>query len=1731
MKFKVFLLKFKLEETKLKRVNEKIRALTACSEVTLEVVHDVNSFGLQLDALEGAVNSVCNELLQSEPLPDEFDECVFSTRHEDFFALLSDTRRLVSSFLARHIVQDQPPPSSNGPAVNVRLPKINLPIFSGQWEEWQMFSQLYQASIHNNHSLAAVEKFQYLTGCLKGEALQLVRNLPITSENYSVAWGLLTNQYQNIRKLTTLHINRILDLPLANMANLKSVRHLVNTFNENARALEGLGCEVTTDNPVLVTILLRKLDMEMRTKFESSRVGHNDTMPKVSELIEFLQSRVATMDCAVDGVTRSSLGLGQGSHRTTQIKQGHNSQFQKSVFVSSSEPRVSKPCVLCNESSHSIYRCPEFLNSSATDRQTIARNRKLCFNCLGVAHVLSACSSAQNCFRCKQRHHTLLHTDGRSDNESNPHSSEGSVDVPEPFVGVSSAHAHTSVLLSTAVVTVFGADNRPHVMRCLLDNAAQASFITEAAANVLSLQVTKVKERVCGLSQGTVNLKGALECRIQSSVESNCTFSHNLFVISKITSNLPRAAVDPRVRTRLGSLPLADPLFDKPGPVDILLGADVYARVCLGGRLELGSHMPVVLESKLGWMLLGEYPESRAASDKGLVSMFVGIENSLDTILKQFWEAEEPPKAAVKQPEADFCETHFMKTHSRDDSGRYKVRLPIKPNAQPLGDSQVISERRYYCLERKLSCQPTMRAMYKEFMDDYVTSGHMECYIPSQHLLNGKGPPICFIPHHGVLKMASSTTKLRVVFDGSAKTSNGLSLNDILLPGPKLQNDISDVILRFRLYSVAFSCDIKQMYRQILVHEDDRSYQLILWRDDPSLPLTTFQLNTVTYGLSPSPFLAIRTLHQLASDEGFKYPLAQNALIHHIFVDDIVTGASSVEEANTLKNQLIQLLSLGGFELRKWSSNHSQLLTDLPECHREKPKTLDFSSGHVVNILGLQWNPERDCFSYRLCINAGVPTKRFVLAQIARIYDPMGWLSPVIVWAKILMQWLWTQGLGWDDPIPSPNKDKWNQFIDDLPRLETISLPRFICPEVDSVELHGFSDASERAYAAVVYLRSNDSQGNVCVHLLLAKSRVAPLKQVSLPRLELCGAHLLAKLIYYCHAFLAQHLNVVSVNAWTDSSIVLSWLKTQPYLLKTYVANRVAQIQDWVPPQSWKHIASCENPADCATRGVLPTDFLTLKMWWHGPEWLVDPPDRWPLSTVNQTASEIPELKTSPLVLVNTHEPPGELPVLRKLSSWSKLVRVFAYVMRFINNCRRQSHARGTLSSAELAQATSYVCKCLQRICFSKDLKLICEGKLCSTRLQRLAPFFDQQGVLRAGGRLSNAHVDFSAKHPIILPKAHPAVEALVDHYHLKYLHAAPQLLQSLLCHRYWVLSARSLIRSRVFKCVRCFRCRPTNQPPLMGELPAERVTPAGVFQRAGVDYAGPISTRLNKLRRCTTQKAYLSIFVCFATKAVHIEVVSDLTADSFIAALTRFVSRRGLCASLYSDCGTNFVGASRQIHSSFTQLLKSPLLENFSVAHSIDFKFLPPASPHQGGLWEAAVKSAKYHLKRTIGDQLLTLEELTTLCTRVEAVLNSRPLTPLSSDPCDVAALTPGHFLIGRPLVSAPQPYADDDGGLCLSRRWKMVCALANQFWNRWYREYLQQLQPRGKWLARQPGLAVGDLVLVGEERVPPLSWCLARVSKLYPGQDGIVRVVDVRTQKGQLRRPAHKLYLLPSQ
>ena len=467
--------------------------------------------------------------------------------------------------------------------------------------------------------------------------------------------------------------------------------------------------------------------------------------------------------------------------------------------------------------------------------------------------------------------------------------------------------------------------------------------------------------------------------------------------------------------------------------------------------------------------------------------------------------------------------------------------------------------------------------------------------------------------------------------------------------------------------------------------------------------------------------------------------------------------------------------------------------------------------------------------------------------------------------------------------------------------------------------------------------------------------------------------------------------------------------------------------------------------------------------------------------------------------------------------------------MRFFNKLKKNEVATGVLTPDELTVATTIIIKEIQSrsypeefLAFKDDVKD--NKRLVHSKLLKLDPFIDSKGLLRVGGRLKNAPIAYDHKFPIILPEHHHVTQLILRDTHERELHSGNQATLCAVRQTYWPVGGRNLIRKLIHSCVKCTRVKPKLSNQKMGNLPVQRLQPVRPFYISGVDYAGPFLIKEGKTRKMRKVKAYIALFICFSTKAIHLELVGDLTSDSFLGCMKRFIARRGNVAEIFSDNGTNFTGAERLMFESFRSNLPEHVSNNKTKFH-----FIPPRSPHFGGLWERAVRSVKHHLHRVMGDASLTYEEFYTLLTGIEACLNSRPITPLSLDPHDLDALTPGHFLIGAPLTA---PIEDDVRAIPLTRlsRWQRVQNLRQHFWQRWQREYLQQLQqrPKGQQSA-SPNITPGTMVVLVEDNLPPLRWKLGRVVDVHPGQDGIVRVVTVKTASGTTRRSVKKVCILP--
>lgn len=651
-----------------------------------------------------------------------------------------------------------------------------------------------------------------------------------------------------------------------------------------------------------------------------------------------------------------------------------------------------------------------------------------------------------------------------------------------------------------------------------------------------------------------------------------------------------------------------------------------------------------------------------------------------------------------------------------------------------MGNSRSKALRLISNLRIKLEDDSDYARAYVDFLDEYEKLGHMKL-VPSSQT---DPESVYYLPHHGVIRENSTTTKLRVVFNGSSRTDSGVSLNDLLHTGTKLQTNIFNVLIWFRQFKYIFSSDIEKMYRQIKIHEEDWNFQRILWINNDNI--VSYQLTTVTYGLACAPFLALRTFNQLIEDEGENFPLAIPPLTKGRYVDDIFGGADSIPQAQNIVEQLNSLCMAGGFPLQKWISNHSAILESIPLNQQTSSASVQFEDSAIIHILGLCWNPSSNTFQFSITSSTkSIVTKRTILSTIAKIFDPLGLLAPITISAKILIQELWTIKLGWDDPLPFSVLDKWTLFqehLQDIPKL--IFLRWLTIKQNQDIEIHGFCDASQLAMCAAIYVKTKGPEDKNHTHLICAKTKVAPIKKMTIPRLELTAAFLLTQLV--SKVMNTLQLNRTPVFLWTDSAVVHTWINSHPSRWKEFVHNRVRHIQETLPQATWKFIPGVANPSDYGTRGFTASQLIQHTSWWTGSAWLSQEPSTWPQEPQPVHRKENLEERASQ-VLVANQELKRPWNLINKYSNLTRLLRITAWCMRAIALFRRSQNFTPNITTEELETAKVYWIKNVQQSSFQQELKSLSRGCSLSRSnlLLRLTPFLDTDGLLRIGDCWENA--------------------------------------------------------------------------------------------------------------------------------------------------------------------------------------------------------------------------------------------------------------------------------------------------------------------------------------------------------------------------------------------------------
>ena len=1611
------------------------------------------------------------------------------------------------------------------------LPKLDLPRFDGNPLEWPTFISLFKCLVHDQ-PLTDTQRMTHLQRALVGNAKRAVEGMLTHGHLYREALKELEEQFGNEESVAGAYLKTIFDHPIVCEDNFAQLRSFYNTLHVAVSTLKSLGYEhdlAATDN---LRRAVQKLPETIKTRWGEKRVEMLSKTATLADLDKWLRERVRAKSMISDQTLNSSQtkempkqGYGRRNNRNRPPKdETKGAEFSTLTTTVSGKREVTRPPVKCPVCSqvHKVEDCPDFKNLDVDQRAQRAKEKSLCFRCLNSSeHRAKQCTERRGCGvdNCPKHHHPLIH---------------GAAPV---FVGAAAVGCGSPGVLLQIVPLVVQTPKGDSVHTyALLDSGSQASLVLETFADDVGLEGPKEV-----LTIGTINSTEECKPSRKVSFSVKAVSDDNVAMPIPISEawtvprlNLPRQRV---TRSEMQAWPhVADieiPEVDSQN-VTVLLGANVLEAILQHEVRRGAPGQPAAVRTAFGWTLTGSV-KGFIAPESFHVMHIHTVPSSDDLLHKQMQNWWRTDSFGTKYEQAsprsieDKKALKILEETVKHVGDRYQVGMLWKRPDVEFPDNKAMAEKRLTSTEKALKRDDALAEKYKEIIDGYVAKGFARKLSPEEAAVPVKKQ--WFLPHHPVLN-PNKPGKVRMVMDARAKC-NGVSLNDELLVGPDLLNNLCGVLLRFREERVAIAADIESMFHQCLVMERDQPALRFMWRNlettrDPDV----YQMLVMIFGAASSPCTANYVLRKTADDNredpSFS-PETIEAVRRNFYMDDLLKSVKDETSAIRLQSELTVLLARGGFRLTKWSSSSREVLSEIPNQEMASPSVkLDLDELPVERSLGLLWNTETDSFRFAVSSRHSALTKRGVLSQLSSVFDPFGVLAPFLLPAKCLIQDLWRKKQGWDVPLDEGDRVIWENWLADLSSLRVFELSRRLCSESPrdvQVELHVFGDASERGFGAVCYARLVLRDGRIEVAFVMAKTRVAPLKQLSIPRLELQAALLAVRLADTIKKELTLHTSKTVF--WSDSKTVLLYILNESRRFHTFVANRVAEIQDSTSPEQWRFVPGRLNPADDCTRGLRASGMTSDCRWIAGPAFLYETEELWPTEDFTGLIPEgDAELKKSAWcgLLI---DPAESQPDPAKFSSWTRFRRVIAWMYRFIDNARLTSERRATglLSVDELTRAELIAVKRAQMESFPDD----CEALLKNlplppkSKLLALNPYVDENGLLRVGGRLRKAPLPEETRHPVVLDPKHEVTRLVIQYCHLQSRCAGDAQVLNNLRQRYWVLKGVRAVHKVSLECPTCRWRRAQPRPPVMADLPKPRLGYSlPPFTYTGVDYFGPILVKCGR----RTEKRYGVLFTCMTTRAVHLEIAHSLETDAYIMAMQRMVSRRGRPAHIWSDNGTNFVGADREVQEALKRLNKEKITDEMSQ-HGVQWHFNPPAAPHFGGVWERLVKSAKRALKAIVGNQRVTDETLLTFMAEAESLMNGRPLTHVSSDCNDLEALTPNHFLLGRANLNIPLDVVTDRD-LCSRKRWKHAQVMANHFWERWLHEYLPSRTVRPKWCRESRDIAEGDLVLMMSDNLPRGRWPLARVTRIVRGDDGRVRSADVKTKTGEYLRPVTKLCLM---
>lgn len=1648
-----------------------------------------------------------------------------------------------------------------------------LPSFDGlDLQAWTEFEEAFNTSTRVGR-YDEYENLFRLKKCLKPPARDLVQSL-LRGNKASTVIDTLRSAYGRPDHQLAAMMEEILKLPKITSCRDSNIRIWALTLKGYVDKVKSLKKEECLRDLGIVSMLLHKTeDCPLYEKWRNIQAINPSAA--VEEFTAFISRHWEALPPALrDGTSQVKVTGGHKSNHKQNSRRPstHYSVNQHQVVSStrqqsnssSNSTNTNKKCVNCDEA-HWIYQCGSFKQKSISEREKIAKEKNLCFSCLRLGHRAQECPIARVCGikGCTRKHNRLLHSDSTATTTAQPNaatqqahasSDESTVITHAPHINT---HSTGGVLAKVVPVRIYGRNGRCADTFAYLDDGSHVTMIDRELVKTLKLS-GELEDVNLQWTKEITRKETALRCSIELNGHGRAKRYRfdNVYAVDDMllpVQNQDGKALSERYK-HLRNLNL--PSFNDGKP-RVLIGLDQAKFLTGETTVEgTGDHEPIATKTRLGWVVYGatEVGGSKASLSAIHIPVLTNAsvrssttetlhrvsrsDDELHELFKQHTTTESfgvsPSAKNVKSREDERAE-EIMRSTLKFVNGRYEVGLLWKSDDIKLPDSYPMALKRLQKQEQSLIKKPEVMKWMCDHIRELIDKGYAR--YATEEDLNTKWPRVWYLPTFVTYNMNKDPPKPRCVWDVAAKHNygpDGISLNSCLLSGPDNIASLLAGLIRIREYAIPVNGDVKEMFHQVKINLVDQQCQRFLWRDcDQSKEPRILIMESMAFGPTDSPSKSqfVKNFH--AEKYRQEYPEACEALQNWTYVDDYFNSHETTEEAIRVTNDAIRICSDMNFDLVGIQSTSSEVLNAIP--HRNvKPDLVnlegrDNSPNYVTKILGMHWDTTEDVFLYRKKVDELMkkmvnenyhPTKREALRVVMRIFDPLGLAAKFTIRGKMILQDIWRAGIDWDEQITSDIFEDWRKFLNTFDEIEKIRIPRRyvkLDPRLARVELITFVDASDKAFAAISYFRFTTEDHNH-IALVAAKAKVAPVNPLTIPRLELQAAILgvrLATTMKSLHSFKIDEQLFLS-----DSTCVLSWICNPKSKHDKFIGARIGEILEKSSSPEWYHVRTKENVADEATKVTTDNQDIQDSRWFSGPEFLKLPREEWPI-----------ERQPTKFVAVHAttqHLHPLDMISLRFQSKWMSLVHITAFMLRTKMKKSELPH-NTVIGEQEIRNAELVIFRKIQQDCFTEELETLQNwGKLpneekrmmncvpASSSIRQYNPFLDDNGLIRMSSLNQCSTSSYAARNPVILPSKHKFVNLLVTYHHQLNHHVGTETIVADLREKAWIISVRETVKRIANKCMICRIRKAKPERPISAALHAARTAfhlPA--FSHVGVDCFGPIEVIQGRTRVVRN----VALFTCLTSRAIHMEILHDMTADKMLGAIRRMIGRRGRLLSLYSDNGTNFTGAHSQMKKDYDEV-QAKYGKMAADQLRVDWKFIPAYSPWMGGAWERLIHQVKRVLEDILRPDAVHDDVLANALIEAELIMNNRPLTHTPTNPEDEFPLTPNMKLFGEKIP--PEYYCATEPNDRYDRRSHFKSQeLADRIAARWTREYLPEISRRSeKSLGRVNAdrFQVGDVVLVTEPNLPRAKWRLGRIVHIHPTRDGRPRSIDVKLTNGTI-------------